>query len=452
VSKVSSPFLEDHVDAEDITTKVNQLGTSLLALAAIRECAVWPEAMSGGANACAPGCFESGGGATIGIIVQLWTFAALVWTIIVCVRQTPAFKLSQKNKSGIFEFSDVNPATHAVQILPSFQAPVIYDIEYEKRVRIWEAFWDSLFDVLVDDAHGIDGSPAGKLVVHRMFEDKAKLEFVTRWKTIKHSYQCRFEEDENASGDQTTQMEYEHADLKKIDLDLDALFHQVYCQPTLTFADAMQILESSAPPLFALSMYDETKNVFEHFKSQLDCTSSAEACYWFCFWSDFWFKNSELEILQDKHQLFSFTEPGSLCFKVISRIELENTLLQCALWNDKGSGTKPHLFFPELFDRLYAEMGRADAVKGMTADLKMFLFQAPWQVNMSVLSGKNKTKIKGSRPESRKTPKTLQPQKDADTKIKKVMKKHPAKTVFPAGVITDAGGEAVTQPGQTGGI
>jgi hypothetical protein len=169
----------------------------------------------------------------------------------------------------------------------------------------------------------------------------------------------------------------------------------------------MKILESSAPPLFALSTYLETKNVFEHFKTQLDCTSSAEACYWFCFWSDFWFKNSELEILQDKHDLFSVTEPGSLRFNVMARNELETTLLKCALWNDKGSGAKPLLFFPELFDRLYAEMGRADAVKGMNADLKTFMFQAPWQVKMPVANCNTKTKMKGNRPESRKTPKTL---------------------------------------------
>jgi flagellar biosynthesis GTPase FlhF len=387
----------------------------------------------------------------------------------VCVKQTAAFKLSQKNKLGLFEFSDVNPATHAVQTLPSIKAPVIYDVEYEKRVRIWEPFWDSLFDVLVEDARGIDGSPGGKKTAamspasaaasvsgaaesssatfadleaigngkssdwtennvsaidsaqHNAnetrsaftniikMEDPAKLAFVKRWKTIKHKFQCRFEEDEDDS-----------VDLRD---DLDALFQQVYCQPSLTFAEAMKVLESSAPPLFALSIYAETKNVFEHFKTQLGCTSSAEACYWFCFWSDFWFKNSELDILKDKHHLFSVTEPGSLCFNVMVRNELETTLMKCALWNEKGSDKRPHLFFPELFDRLYTEMGRADVVKGMTADLKTFMFQAPWQVKMPAASGKNKTKKKGNRPESRKPPKTLRIPKPAATT---------------AGVITDA--------------
>ena len=81
------------------------------------------------------------------------------------------------------------------------------------------------------------------------------------------------------------------------------------------------------------------------------------------------------------------------------------------LWNDKGSAAKPHLFFPELFNRLYAEMGRAGAVTGMTTDLKTFMFQAPWQVEMPVASGKKKIKMKGDRPANMKPPESMQPQK-----------------------------------------
>jgi hypothetical protein len=255
-------------------------------------------------------------------------------------------------------------------------------------------------------------------------EDPAKTAYVKRWKTLKHRFLTRFEGHDD-------DVEYHCDGCRTEDLDdnqkydfiasLGEMFEQVYCEPTLTFAEAMKVLKSSAPPLFRLSKYPEMKTAFDLFDAQLDIANkSSEDCYWFCFWSDFWENNSELDILKDHASKFSVTEPHSLMFKRMTQDQLENVLTECNLWNNKGSATKPHLFFPELLDRLYAEMGRADAAKNMTIEYKASMFQAHWQVSMPLANGNKKIRKKGKRPDNEKPPQSLQAPMSSSKSVVKV--------------------------------
>ena len=95
---------------------------------------------------------------------------------------------------------------------------------------------------------------------------------------------------------------------------MEAFFEEVYNNPSKSYADAMKTLEKTVPQLFALSTRKETKAAFDCFKDQLEfVTKSPQSCYWYCFFTDFWNLNFELEVLHGKEELSVSLSRSPLC-------------------------------------------------------------------------------------------------------------------------------------------
>ena len=97
--------------------------------------------------------------------------------------------------------------------------------------------------------------------------------------------------------------------------------------------------------------------------------------YWFCFFDDLWSLNYKMSMLKDKAHVFGTSKPNCLAYNPMPRPELENLLKGMGLIGSKNS--KPHYFFPEMLDKLYGEMMRANDAAEFTPAVKrgmLFLF------------------------------------------------------------------------------
>merc|ERR1711871_1837354 len=131
LSKLASPFIKDHCDREDIGAKASQLVTALLGIWAASSYCSGQDAMASG------------------IIIQVITTLCLIGFALAIVKQQPWYKQRQKDKRGILLFSDYCPSTHHSSLKTQHDAPLIYDIQREKKPRVWHPFLDMLFMELV---------------------------------------------------------------------------------------------------------------------------------------------------------------------------------------------------------------------------------------------------------------------------------------------------------------
>jgi hypothetical protein len=96
--------------------------------------------------ACTEKCYVNGPGFIIAIVIQSVNFLCFVYSVVNMVMTMPIVVNYYKNKQGLFLWTEYNPASHLNSHVNSFKASVIYDINREKKQRIWAPFWDGLFE------------------------------------------------------------------------------------------------------------------------------------------------------------------------------------------------------------------------------------------------------------------------------------------------------------------
>ena len=86
-----------------------------------------------------------------------------------------------------------------------------------------------------------------------------------------------------------------------------------------------------------------------------------------------------MKCLEGKEDIFGSSKSSCLLYNRMPRPQLERLLKQNGLM---GSSTaQPHLFFPELLDKLYREMERAQA-HALKANVKKAMLSAEWQIQI----------------------------------------------------------------------
>jgi hypothetical protein len=83
-----------------------------------------------------------------------------------------------------------------------------------------------------------------------------------------------------------------------------------------------------------------------------------------------------MNVLKDKSEVFGSADPSCLCYNPKPQMELKALLEEHQLIGTKDK--PPHLMFPELLDKLYKEMGRAEAAYDLTPTQKTTFLMAPW--------------------------------------------------------------------------
>ena len=96
--------------------------------------------------ACTEMCYANGPGFIIAIVVQSVSFVCFVYSIANMILTMPIVVNYYKNRQGLFLWTEYNPASHQSIQVDSFKASLIFDINREKKQRIWAPFWDGLFE------------------------------------------------------------------------------------------------------------------------------------------------------------------------------------------------------------------------------------------------------------------------------------------------------------------
>ena len=96
--------------------------------------------------ACTEMCYVNGAGFIIAIVIQSVNFVCCVYSAANMIWAMPIVVDYYKNKQGLFQWSEYDPASHLSIQVDSFKASLIYDINREKKSRIWAPFWDGLFE------------------------------------------------------------------------------------------------------------------------------------------------------------------------------------------------------------------------------------------------------------------------------------------------------------------
>ena len=147
-------------------------------------------------------------------------------------------------------------------------------------------------------------------------------------------------------------------------------------------------------------------------------SSSPSNLYWFTFWDDFWTHNHKMKILKDKGDLFGTIQSSSMPYNPLTRAELEAKLKTEGLLGNRVK--PPHLFFPELLDKLYAEMDRAHSYT-LKANVKKTMLTADWHLAPDPSPTCTACGVAGNKPNQlvssvkRKTAQQIEKEKEVET-------------------------------------
>ena len=84
-----------------------------------------------------------------------------------------------------------------------------------------------------------------------------------------------------------------------------------------------------------------------------------------------------MNAIKDLGDVFGSADSNCLCYTPMGKYDFKKLLAKHEL---EGTRDKPpHLFFPELVDKLYLEMSRADQAINLSYAQKARFLQAPWQ-------------------------------------------------------------------------
>ena len=84
-----------------------------------------------------------------------------------------------------------------------------------------------------------------------------------------------------------------------------------------------------------------------------------------------------MKAIKDLGDVFGSADSNCLCYTPMGKYDFKMLLKK-----HERVGTldkPPHLFFPELVDKLYLEMSRADQAINLSFAQKVRFLQAPWQ-------------------------------------------------------------------------
>ena len=96
--------------------------------------------------ACTEKCYVNGPGFIIAIVIQSVNLVCFIYSVANMILAMPIVVDYYKNRQGLFRWTEYNPASHLSTHVDSFRASLIYDINREKKSRIWAPFWDGLFE------------------------------------------------------------------------------------------------------------------------------------------------------------------------------------------------------------------------------------------------------------------------------------------------------------------
>merc|ERR1711968_168049 len=92
----------------------------------------------------------------VGIITQLFAACGVFFFLRQIIHNMGFFKQRMIDLRGEFFFTDYDPETKKEEIKTTHQAPFIYNLERERKMKIWHPFINLLFAELVGDVVGKD--------------------------------------------------------------------------------------------------------------------------------------------------------------------------------------------------------------------------------------------------------------------------------------------------------
>ena len=92
-----------------------------------------------------------------------------------------------------------------------------------------------------------------------------------------------------------------------------------------------------------------------------------------------------MNVMKDLGDIFGSTDSNCLCYTPMAKADFLALLKKQDLVGTKTAA--PHLFFPEMVDKLYLEMGRAGQAMDLNYGIKQRFLTAAWQVGEETRSG-----------------------------------------------------------------
>ena len=155
----------------------------------------------------------------------------------------------------------------------------------------------------------------------------------------------------------------------------------VYNKPSLTSKEVKTWVKNKTSPEF-LAFYEAQTAPLKYLWSRMRIISrSPQDLYWFVVWDNFWEHNYEMKCMQGNtpdgvpfKDVFGSGSSKCLLYNRCSREELESKLERYKM---KGQLDKqPHLFYPELLDKIFREMSRA-SLGDLKANVQMKMMADP---------------------------------------------------------------------------
>ena len=155
----------------------------------------------------------------------------------------------------------------------------------------------------------------------------------------------------------------------------------VYNKPSLTSKEVKKWVKNKTSPEF-LAFYEAQTAPLKYLWSRMRIISrSPQDLYWFVVWDNFWEHNYEMKCMQGNtpdgvpfKDVFGSGSSKCLLYNRCSREELESKLERYKM---KGQLDKqPHLFYPELLDKIFREMSRA-SLGDLKANVQMKMIDDP---------------------------------------------------------------------------